>query len=72
MRGATVKQTEKSKQQAGGCKGGLGWIFLARGVGEGGIFSKGFSRGVYLEPGCVKKTEGEQEGCAPYTNASLM
>ena len=71
-RGPDVKQTERKECGGGGCKGGLGWIFLACGVGEGGIFSRGFSRGVYLELGCVEKTEGEQEGCALYTNASLM
>lgn len=48
----------------GGCKGGLGWIFLVCGVGEGGISSKGFSRGVYLELGCAEKPGGQQEGCA--------
>lgn len=53
-------------------KGGLGRIFLACGVGEGGIFARGFSRGVYLDSGCVKKTEGEQEGCAVCTAAHLM
>jgi len=73
VRGAAVKQEDRRKAgKEGGCKGGLGWVFLACEVGEGGIFSRGFSRGVYLELGCVKKTEGEQEGCALYTNARLM
>lgn len=46
---------ERQAQKAGGYKGGLGSVFLAHWVEEGGIFSRGFSRGVYLEAGCVKR-----------------
>lgn len=70
--GQQSRRQKEKPESRGGCTGGLEWIFLACGVGEGGIFSKGFSTGVYLELGCVKKTEGEQEGCALYIYASLM
>lgn len=57
----------------GGCKGGLGWIFLACGVGEGRYLLKGFfQRSIFRAGVCRKDRGGEQEGRALYSNASLM
>lgn len=61
-KGRRGRQTEKRW----GCKGGLGWIFLVCGVGEGGVSSKGFSRGVYLERADSRR---DVHG---YSHASLM
>lgn len=53
-------EDRKKRQQGGGRKGG--WIFLACGGGEGGIFSRGSFQSILRAVIC-KKTEGEQEAC---------